>query len=187
MQGSPGGGAIRAHAPLDIDNTVFAGNRVAGVEYGWGGAIYSEYALRIKNSSFTGNQATASSSNSGGAIECYGCTLTVVSTSFDNNAIVGPDLDTTATGGAVDVESPGTASFADCRFVGNTSNGMGGAISYLGSANTAMISGGTFFANSARGQGGAVTRTTTRRRRSRTRSCGATRPGPAAITSTCRA
>jgi predicted outer membrane repeat protein len=156
VSGVPGGGAIRAHVALDIDQTTFVGNNAAGQEYGWGGAIYSEYPLRIKNSSFTSNRAAASGSNSGGAIECMGCTLTVVSTTFDGNSTAGSSLDTTATGGAVDVESPGTASFANCRFASNTTNGMGGAISYLSSGATDAIRDCTFFGNTALGQGGAV-------------------------------
>jgi len=120
---------------------------VSGATTGQGGGIQNSGTLTVKNSTFSSNSA-----GNGGAIgNAAGATLVVQSSTFSDNTTTGVGggaiissgtttversaiIDNTApiNGGGINVQPGGTVTVTSSTIAGNTSGGLGGALSNLG-------------------------------------------------------
>lgn len=144
------GGAVRVDGSgvkISIVNAGFYSNMTLdSSDNSHGGAIYSDYSdceVNVKNSIFEGNY----SEDNGGAVYINDGSFTAEKCLFNGNKCLDD-------GGAVYVESDSTASFDNCTFINNRSDGHAGAI-YCNSSDGTRIS-GTLKNNSAGGAGGAL-------------------------------
>lgn len=153
------GGAIYNAGTLTVDGTRFENNTASAQ----GGAIYvhPKAELDVTNSYFKGNGGTA-----GGAIAMFGNNGAAPEHSISNTVFEGNTADRTGDklgkGGAIAILQMDTPreqyttklDLNGVTFIGNTSNGTGGAIhSEYG---TLTITDATFSGNSAEQQGGAI-------------------------------
>lgn len=153
------GGAIYNAGTLTVDGTRFENNTASAQ----GGAIYvhPKAELDVTNSYFKGNGGTA-----GGAIAMFGDNGAAPEHSISNTVFEGNTAnrtgDTPGKGGAIAILQMDTPreqyttklDLNGVTFIGNTSNGTGGAIhSEYG---TLTITDATFSGNSAEQQGGAI-------------------------------
>ena len=153
------GGAIYNAGTLTVDGTRFENNTASAQ----GGAIYvhPKAELDVTNSYFKGNGGTA-----GGAIAMFGDNGAAPEHSISNTVFEGNTADRTGDklgkGGAIAILQMDTPreqyttklDLNGVTFIGNTSNGTGGAIhSEYG---TLTITDATFSGNSAEQQGGAI-------------------------------
>lgn len=153
------GGAIYNAGTLTVDGTRFENNTASAQ----GGAIYvhPKAELDVTNSYFKGNGGTA-----GGAIAMFGDNGAAPEHSISNTVFEGNTADRTGDklgkGGAIAILQMDTPKeqyttkldLNGVTFIGNTSNGTGGAIhSEYG---TLTITDATFSGNSAEQQGGAI-------------------------------
>lgn len=153
------GGAIYNAGTLTVDGTRFENNTASAQ----GGAIYvhPKAELDVTNSYFKGNGGTA-----GGAIAMFGDNGAAPEHSISNTVFEGNTADRTGAklgkGGAIAILQMDTPreqyttklDLNGVTFIGNTSNGTGGAIhSEYG---TLTITDATFSGNSAEQQGGAI-------------------------------
>lgn len=153
------GGAIYNAGTLTVDGTSFENNTASAQ----GGAIYvhPKAELDVTNSYFKGNGGTA-----GGAIAMFGDNGAAPEHSISNTVFEGNTADRTGDklgkGGAIAILQMDTPreqyttklDLNGVTFIGNTSNGTGGAIhSEYG---TLTITDATFSGNSAEQQGGAI-------------------------------
>lgn len=153
------GGAIYNAGTLTVDGTRFENNTASAQ----GGAIYvhPKAELDVTNSYFKGNGGTA-----GGAIAMFGDNGAAPEHSISNTVFEGNTAnrtgDTPGKGGAIAILKMDTPreqyttklDLNGVTFIGNTSNGTGGAIhSEYG---TLTITDATFSGNSAEQQGGAI-------------------------------
>lgn len=153
------GGAIYNAGTLTVDGTRFENNTASAQ----GGAIYvhPKAELDVTNSYFKGNVGTA-----GGAIAMFGDNGAAPEHSISNTVFEGNTADRTGDklgkGGAIAILQMDTPreqyttklDLNGVTFIGNTSNGTGGAIhSEYG---TLTITDATFSGNSAEQQGGAI-------------------------------
>lgn len=112
------GGAIENLGNLTIEDSRFVGNSAAN-----GGALQSAVGttLAVEDSSFSYNKAA---SVGGGAIIAFGTATIERSAFFNNSAPVN--------GGAINVQPGSTFTLVSSTLAANTSSGLGGAISNLG-------------------------------------------------------
>jgi predicted outer membrane repeat protein len=134
------GAAILDGGTLIVDEGAFSGNTA-----GHGGAvsISAGGTARITNALFTGNTTTGVG---GGAIINFG-TLTLAGSILTGNTAP-------INGGALNTQPAGTSRISQSTFTRNTSGGLGGAISNLG---TTSLAGTTVRLNKASGGGGIAT------------------------------
>jgi hypothetical protein len=135
--------SVASTSNVTIDGLVIRSGTTAGL----GGAIENNGTLTVKNSTFSSNSA----SNGGAIANAAGATLTVQSSTFSDNTTTGVGggaiissgpatversaiIDNTApiNGGAINVQSGGTVTVTSSTITGNTSGGLGGALSNLG-------------------------------------------------------
>jgi hypothetical protein len=149
---------------LSISGSTFIANQAIAASTGAseGGAIDLQFGVlaTITNSSFTGNVVTGGSPESpfadgGAAINNEGCTLTLSTSTFNDNQAVGP-TGVEGVGGAVSLDSAGTiVNIAKCAFTNNLSQGgtgqgsSGGAIENY--AGTVTVFDSTLTDNQAKG------------------------------------
>ena len=145
------GGAIRiasATAVVTVGTSVFNSN-VGTIS---GGAIDATTAanLQISNSTFTANVGSATgTTGTGGALKLAGGTITINTSTFDQNRAIG------ASGGAIFNDGGGSVTITASTFSKNTSGSQGGAI--MGNSSAAItIRGTTFSQNTTDTNGGAV-------------------------------
>jgi hypothetical protein len=119
----------------------------SGATAGLGGGIQNSGTLTVKNSTFSSNSA----GNGGGIANAAGATLTVQSSTFSDNTTTGVGggaiissgpttversaiINNTApiNGGGINVQSSGTVTVTSSTIAGNTSGGLGGGLSNLG-------------------------------------------------------
>jgi predicted outer membrane repeat protein len=163
-----GMGAVRLLAVGATSTVTIDGLEIrAGLATGLGGAIQNSGTLTVKHTTFSGNTAGNGGALSNGA----GATLTVEDTTFSANTTTGVGggailtsgattvtraalIDNTApiNGGAINVQSGATVTVTSSTFAGNTSGGLGGAMSNLG---TLTVQATTITDNSA-SSGGAI-------------------------------
>ena len=126
------GGGILNNGKLIVRNSTFSSNRA-----GNGGAIASPAGstLTVQDSTFSDNTST---SVGGGAMIVFG-TATVERTAFLNNTAP-------INGGAINIQPNGTATVTSSTLAGNTSGGLGGALSNLG---TLTVQASTIIDNTA--------------------------------------
>ena len=138
--------ALENFGVLTLDKVILLNNQGSGN----GGAIASYKTLIVRNSSFLNNSTSSSPSSlkSGGAILVEGGTITVSSSSFSGNQVLG----TMSRGGAIAVNNA-SLSLSDSHFSANQAFD-GGALS-VGIASSAVIT-NTIFLNNQAGYGGAI-------------------------------
>ncbi|HTU15201.1 MAG TPA: right-handed parallel beta-helix repeat-containing protein [Solirubrobacterales bacterium] len=126
------GGAIENSGTLIVENSAFFGNTGSS-----GGAIHSTSGatLTVRDSTISNNTAT---SVGGGAIISYGTTTIERSALLDNEAPIN--------GGSINVQPGGDVKISSSTFAGNSSSGLGGAMSNLGTLN---VQASTIAGNSA--------------------------------------
>lgn len=137
------GGAIWATGAITLENVNFTNNQSANI----GGALYSSAPVTIQGGSFNGNTST----NSGGALYSSAA-LIVQGSSFIGNA-------TNGSGGAIITYGPLTIQpigngTNGTRFERNTAGSAGGAIYAV---NTVSLRNASFIGNISQGNGGAIT------------------------------
>ena len=139
---APAGGALDNSGLLTVTGTTFSANTSS-----LGGAVENSGTLMVQNSTLSGN----SSSGSAGAIDNTAAgQVTIVGTTFSNNASTGAS----AQGGAL--SSAGALSITQSNFTSNSAaNGSGGAVYYDSASTPLSVIDSTFTTNNA-GSGGAV-------------------------------
>jgi hypothetical protein len=128
------GGAIDSAGALTVKNSTFSSNTA-----GNGGAISSTAGstLNIQNSTFSHNSTTGVG---GGAIIAFGIT-TITRSALINNTV-------TINGGGLNVQPGGVVTLSNSTIAGNTSAGLGGGMSNLG---TLKVQSSTIADNTASG------------------------------------
>jgi predicted outer membrane repeat protein len=139
------GGAIYTDkSKLDIINSHFTNNS-ASTATSDGGAIYghNHSEISLKQSEFIGNTAP---NGGGGAIFSTTATTTTVESALfrDNHAW---------DGGAVSTGTPGTSTFTNVRFEGNSAEAQGGALNLFGDTTLTNV---VFSGNTSDDTGGAL-------------------------------
>jgi hypothetical protein len=138
--------SIGATSNVTIDGLEIKAGKTAGN----GGGIANSGTLTVKNSTLSGNAA----GNGGGISNNAGATLTVVNSTFSHNTTTGVGggaiisfgpatiersaiiANTAPTnGGGINVQPSGTVTLSSSTIAGNTSGGLGGAFSNLGTLN----------------------------------------------------
>ena len=112
----------------------------AAADSGAGAYCVNGSSPKFTSCIFQGNAATTR----GGGIACVKSSPVVAHCRFEGNVVSGA---TFAYGGAMACIDQSVPRIADCDFVGNTSDGLGGAI-YLNHESTPLITGCTFESNS---------------------------------------
>jgi len=142
------GGAIlnEPGASLTVSQCTFTCDQADGGSFGtgYGGGILNEGSATVLASTFTSNTSTGGGGGfgSGGAVSNFGPSITIRNSTFSNNQAI-DGLGGFATGGAVDNEA-GTMSvdhdlFTGNQALGNSTQGLGGALDNYGPDFTATI------------------------------------------------